>query len=302
MDTFNALPIFVAVIKHGGFSAASRVLGISKSAISKRITLLEQQLATRLIHRTTRKLSLTEAGERFYQHALQATICAQNAEDAVGELLEEPQGLLKIHVPMSFGMSQMSSLIAAFLKRYPNVSIEMLMDDQHIDIIKQGFDLSFRAGELADSSFIARPLAPLNSVICMAPSYAAKTTLQNPSDLKQEICLLHSYSSNAHLWEFSDNNQTLQIQVKGNFCVNNSHALKRAVIEQCGIARLPTYLVSDEIRSGKLIALFSQYTLPAKHLYALFPQRSYVPAKVRCFLDFSLEYFGEDIPYWDKGI
>lgn len=302
MDSFNAIPIFVAVAKHGSFTSAAGELGISKSAISKRITQLEDQLAARLIHRTTRKLSLTEAGERFYEHAIKATIAAQNAEDSVSELLGDPQGLLKVHVPMSFGMLHVAPLIPVFLKRYPKINIDLIMDDKIVDIVAQGFDLSLRAGDLPDSTLIARRLAPLKSVVCISPEYVTQTTLISPADLEKENCLLYSYSSNADHWEFSLNGKNERVNVKGNYRVNSSEALKKAILHGGGIGRLPSFVAGEYISTGKLIQVFSEYNMPEKTMYAVYPERNYVPAKVRFFLDFCIEYFGKDIPYWDKNL
>jgi len=300
MDSFNAIPIFVTVAKHGSFSAAARELGISKSAVSKRITQLEEQLAARLIHRTTRKLSLTEAGERFFEHALEAVIAAQNAEDSVSELLGEPQGLLKIQVPMSFGLLHVAPLIPTFLKRYPKIHIDLIMDDKVVDIVAQGFDLSIRAGTLPDSTLIARKLASLKSTVCCSPDYVTKTALTTPADLTKENCLLYSYSSNADHWEFILNEKTESIKVQGNYRVNSSEALKKAILQGAGIARLPSFIAGEYLRSGHLIQVLGDYTMPTKNIYAVYPERNYVPAKVRAFIDFSIEYFGKDIPYWDE--
>lgn len=300
LDSFNAIPVFVAVAEQGGFSAAARVLGISKSAISKRITLLESQLGARLFHRNTRQLSLTEAGERFYEHAVLATRAAQQAEDAMTELQGEPRGLLKINVPMSFGRLHIAPLIPQFLARYPHTRIDLVMDDRHLDLVGQGFDLAIRAGELPDSTLIARPLASLKSVICCAPSFVTHTALNTPADLAQENCILYSYSSNADCWQFTRSNETLQVNVSGNYRVNSSEALKAALIAGAGIGRLPTFVAYESLQKGELITLFSDYQLPEKMIHAVYPERSYVPAKVRAFLDFALEHFGLDDPYWDQ--
>jgi len=302
MDCFNALPIFVAVAKNAGFSAAARELGLSKSAVSKRITKLEAQLGTRLLHRTTRKLSLTEAGERFYQHALQATYAAQNAEDAVSELQGEPQGLLKINVPMTFGLLHIAPLIPMFLKRYPKVKIDLQMDDKAIDMIAEGFDLTIRTGVLADSTLIARELTQLRSTVCMSVDYRAHSPLLSPQDLSAENCLLYSYSTNADNWKFICNGETQQVKVAGNYRVNSSAALTQALLKGAGIGRLPTFVASKYLASGALVRVFADYQMPTATLYALYPERAYVPAKVRAFLEFSIENFGIDRPYWDENL
>ena len=164
MNAFGAIPVFVAVVENDGFSAASRALGISKSAVSKRINQLENHLGVRLLHRTTRKLSLTEAGERYFEHAAQALTAAGQAEDAVTELQGEPQGKLKISSPMSFGRLHVAPLIPTFMKRYPKIRIDLVMDDRNIDLVAEGFDVAIRSGDMPDSTLIARKLAPLRQV------------------------------------------------------------------------------------------------------------------------------------------
>ena len=302
MESFNAIPVFVAVARNQGFSAAAKQLNISKSAVSKRISQLETQLGVKLLHRSTRRLSLTEAGERFYSHALQAELAARQAEDAVAELQGEPRGQLRIQAPMSFGRLHIAPLIADFLQRYPKVEIDLVLDDKPLNIIEQGFDLAIRATKLPDSSLIARKFAPLHSVICMAPNYCSKTSLQSPEDLTDENCLLYSYAVQASQWQFSRNEQQMQVKVGGNYRVNNSEALQAAVLKGAGIARLPSFAVGEDIRQGRLIRLFSDYSMPTQNMYALFPERSYLPAKVRAFLDFAYEYLGTDKPYWDMEI
>lgn len=308
MENFNAIPIFVAVAQNASFSAAARELNISKSAVSKRITQLEAQLGMRLIHRTTRKLSLTEAGERYYEYSLQATRAAQQAEDAVSELQGEPRGLLRINAPMSFGRLHIAPLIPEFLQRYPQVHVDLVLDDNTLNIIEQGFDLAIRATQLPDSTLIARKLAPLRSVICAAPDYKFQTQLETPTDLADENCLLYSYSAEASHWEFTPEKaplqtlSALQVKVSGNYKVNNSEALLAAILLGAGIGRLPTFAAGEYIREGKLIQLFTDYHMPAKTMYAVYPERHYMPAKVRAFLDFANEKLGRDMPHWDANI
>jgi DNA-binding transcriptional LysR family regulator len=309
MESFNAIPIFIAVADNAGFSSAGRQLGISKSAVSKRITQLEDQLAARLFHRTTRKLSLTEAGERFYEYAAQANRSAQQAEDAVHELKGEPRGVLKIQLPMTLGQMHITPLIPLFLQRYPHLEIDLVMDDRHINLVEQGYDLAVRAGDMPDSNLIARPLAPLHSVVCASPEFLQAFEQQNeqaldrPPLLTKANCITYTYSSNANIWQFDSsqiNKPSHKIKVSGNYRVNNSAALKQALIAGIGIGRLPTYIVGDAIKRGELVALFQDYKMPNKSLYAVYPERQYLPTKVRAFLDFLIENLGQDIHYWDE--
>jgi len=303
VDHFNAIPYFIAVVDNKGFSPAAQALGISKSAISKRITQLEAYLGVRLLHRTTRKISLTEAGSRYYEYAAKASLEAQNAEDAVSQLQGEPQGKLKINAPMSFGLIHMAGLIPEFLLRYPKISIDLVMDDKAVDLVEHGFDVAIRNGELADSSLIARRLAPIHSIVCASPAYLANHGRpSSPNELSAHNCLLYSYSSNKDQWQFNKKEEQVCIHVEGNYRVNNSEALMQAVMKGLGIGRLPSFVAGDALRDGSLINLFPEYRMPAKKVYAIYPERHYLPAKVRAFLDFSIEYFGEDFPYWDEEL
>jgi len=301
MESFGAIPVFVTVVESGGFSPAAKLLGISKSAVSKRVTQLEEQMGVKLLHRTTRKLSLTEAGEHFFQHARIAHQAAKDAQDAVAQLQGEPQGRLRINTPMSFGRLHIAPLIPEFLKRYPKISIEMVMDDKVADLIGEGFDIAIRGGDLPDSSLIARKLAPLRNVLCASPEYIEKHG--RPIELSQladHNCLIFTYSKDIKEWLFIKDGQTQSVEVTGNYNVNNSEALREALLQGVGIGRLPTFVAGPDIKSGKLVSLFEEYQMPDKTIYAVFPERQYLPSKVRAFIDFAVEYLGGDNPYWDQ--
>ncbi|WP_250657733.1 LysR family transcriptional regulator [Alkalimarinus coralli] len=300
MEDFGAIPVFVEVVKCGGFSPAARSLGVSKSAVSKRIGILEQHLGVKLFHRTTRKLSLTEAGEHYYEHAVKAHKAARDAEDAVAQLQGEPQGRLRINTPMSFGRLHVAPFIPEFLKRYPKISIDMVMDDKVVDLVGSGFDLAIRAGDLPDSSLIARKLAPLNSVLCASPDYIAKYGFpESVDDLVNHNCLSFSYSRDIKEWTFIGDSESISVEVTGNYQVNNSEALREAILQDVGIGRLPTFVAGPDIKEGRLVRVFEHYRMPQTTIYAVFLERQYMPAKVRVFLDFLTEYFGEETPYWE---
>ena len=300
MEAFGTIPVFVAVVENGGFSAAARRLGISKSAVSKRINQLEAHLGVRLLHRTTRKLSLTEAGERYFEHAAQALTAAGQAEDAVTELQGEPQGNLKISSPMSFGRLHVAPLIPKLLQRYPKLQIDLVMDDRKVDLVAGGFDVAIRAGNLPASTLIARKLAPLRQVLCASPDYIDRYDRPGtPAELSSHNCLLYSYSSDANEWTLIGEGGPETVTVSGSYQVNNSEALLEALREGVGIGRLPTFVAGPDLKTGRLVKLFESYSLPDFTIYAVFPERQYLPAKVRAFLDFAIEYIGGDQPYWD---
>ncbi len=300
MEGFGAIPVFVAVVENSGFSAAARALGISKSAVSKRINKLEAQLGVRLLHRTTRKLSLTEAGERYFEHASRALAAARQAEDAVTELQGEPQGNLKISSPMSFGRLHVAPLIPKLLQRHPKLQIDLVMDDRKVDLVAGGFDVAIRAGNLPASTLIARKLAPLRQVLCASPDYIDRYGRPgSPAELSSHNCVLYSYSSDANEWTLIGESGPETVTVSGSYQVNNSEALLEALREGVGIGRLPTFVAGPDLKTGRLVKLFESYRIPEFTIYAVFPERQYLPAKVRAFLDFAIEYFGGDRPYWD---
>ncbi|MFT4607374.1 MAG: DNA-binding transcriptional LysR family regulator [Gammaproteobacteria bacterium] len=300
VDEFAAIPVFVAVIENGGFSAASRTLGVSKSAVSKRINQLESHLGVRLLHRTTRKLSLTEAGERYYEHASEALRAAGKAEDAVTELQGEPKGLLKLSCPMSFGRLHVAPLIPKFMQRYPKLQIDLVMDDKNIDLVAAGVDVAIRAGDMPNSTLIARKLAPLRQILCASPTYIERYGMPvTPSQLCEHNCILFSYSGDANQWTLNKGDQSEIVMVSGSYRVNNSEAILEALREGVGIGRLPTFVAGPDLKAGNLLRVLDSFNMPDHIFYAVFPEREYLPAKVRAFLDFTVEYFGGDQPYWD---
>lgn len=298
MESFGAIPVFVAVAESGSFSSAATKLGVSKSAVSKRITQLEDKLGVRLLYRTTRRLSLTEAGEHYYQNAVKALAYAGEAEDSVTKLQERPQGRLRISAPMSFGRLHVAPLIPSFMKRYPEIKIDLVMNDAVIDLIEGGFDIAIRGGDLPDSTLVARKLAPLRSVICASPEYIAQHPMPTtPSELSKHNCLLYTYSPNE--WSFSKDGETHTVHVSGNYQVNNGEAIREALLQGAGIGRIPTFIGGAEIKAGRLKVVLDDYRMPEKTLYALYPKRQHLPAKVRVFIDYILECCGSDAPYWE---
>ncbi|MCP3129517.1 LysR family transcriptional regulator [Shewanella sp. KJ2020] len=290
MEHFSALPIFVTVVECGSFSAAGQKLGLSKSAISKRITLLEQHLGIQLLQRTTRSLSLTDAGARYFEYVRPAVQLTQEGLDAISELQQTPRGNLRISVPMVFGRLYIAPLIAEFLRRYPDIQLQMQMDDKTTDLISGGLDLAIRIGELPDSSLIARKLAPCLSVICASPEYLTRHVApQTPQQLSQHNCLFYSYFQDGVEWTFHSPEGTQRIQPKGNYQVNNSDAIHQACLDGLGIANLPRFIAEPDLQTGRLQALLTDYPLPEHGIYAVYPQRKHLPTKVTVLIEFLME-------------
>lgn len=301
MQDISSIPVFVSVVEYGSFSSAAEKLNITKSAVSKRISGLEAQLGVKLLHRSTRQLSLTEAGERYFEHAILALRSAQDAEHAATELQKNPRGTLKMSSPMSFGRLHVAPLIPLFLKKYPQISIHLDMSDRQSDIIEEGFDIALRGGELFDSSLIARKLTPLHSVVCASKEYLMQHGIpETPQQLTSHNCILYTYQARVNEWTFLKDNKEETVRISGTYEVNNSEALLESLLHGIGIGRLPTFVAGQEISKGNLIPVLTDYKVPHKTLYAVFPERQYMPKKVRVFIEFLVENLGRDIPYWDN--
>ncbi|MEQ9146454.1 MAG: LysR family transcriptional regulator [Parvibaculaceae bacterium] len=296
----NALPILVEVVRNNSFSKAADQLGITKSKVSKNVAQLETSLGVKLLHRTTRRISLTEAGARFYEQALQGLSFIENAENAATELQQEPKGALKISAPMSFGQTHIAPLVPRFLKQYPDVSIDLVLSDEKQDLLEHGFDAAIRAGDLSDSSLVGRHLCPLRSVLCASPAYLkVHGEPRTPADLTTHNCLLYSYSVPVDEWVFQKAGKRSTVRVTGNYRVNNSEALRVSLLSGIGIGRLPTFVAAQDVKRGRLVPVLDSYEMKQTSLYALYPQKQFLPYKVRTFLDFIVTSLGGDTPYWD---
>ena len=302
MTEVAAIPVFVAVADTGGFAAAARQLGITKSAVSKRISALEGRLGTQLFHRSTRSISLTEAGQIYLAHAAQALGAARDAEDAVAALQGKPVGQLKISAPMSFGRLHVAPLVAGFLSNHPGVTLDLTVDDRVVDLVEAGYDMAIRAGVMPDSSLVARRLAPIHSVIVAAPAYLAKHgTPLRPEDLTAHNCLHYAYSRDPLEWVFHKPGGETRVRTRGSLRVNNSEVLCKALVDGLGVGRLPTFIAGSHIAEGSLVRLLPAHPLPEQALFAVFPERRHMPAKVRVFVGHLIDQIGSTIPYWDRN-
>ncbi|WP_298771121.1 LysR family transcriptional regulator [uncultured Shewanella sp.] len=287
MNTFAAIPVFVTVVEMGSFSKAAKRLGSSKSAVSKRITQLETSLGIRLLHRTTRRLSLTQAGQTYYDGVSEALALANDAKDAVTQQQTQPKGHLRINAPMAFGRLHLAPLIPQFLKDNPLISIEMIMDDKVLDMVEHQFDLAIRIGKLPDSSLIAKKLAPCYSILCASPQYLEQHGVPNtPKALLQHNCLFYSYFQAGSEWQFQGEGEKVSIQPKGNYQVNNSEALYQALLAGTGICQMPLFIVEQALKTGQLVPLLTEYSLPKHGIYAVYSTRRHIPSKVSTFINF----------------
>ncbi|MGD1879937.1 MAG: LysR family transcriptional regulator [Kiloniellaceae bacterium] len=302
MPRLDAMEVFAEVVDAEGFSAAARNLGLSKSAVSKQVGRLEDRLGVRLLNRTTRRLSLTEAGATFYAACRRVLDEAETAERAVANLSEAPRGLLKLNAPMSFGFLHLGHAIPGFRDRYPQITLEAAMNDRFVDLVEEGYDVALRIGDLADSSLLARRLAPCRAVLCASPDYLDRHGRpRRPEDLAGHHCLLYANQANPREWTLRGPAGPRAVKVDGPLVANNGDVLCGAAVGGMGITRLPTFIVGDHLRAGRLEVVLPGFPPPEQGIHAVYPHSRNLSVKVRVFVDFLAEYFGPE-PYWDEGL
>jgi DNA-binding transcriptional LysR family regulator len=303
LDRLTGLEIFVKVASSGSLSAAARAMGLSQTMVTKHVAALEARLGVKLFHRTTRRLSITEAGRNYLEVSERILAEIEAADASVAADRIEPRGLLRLNAPMAFGTRQIAPLLAEFTALNPRVTIELGLNDRLVDLAEEGWDLAIRIGNLRNSSLIARRIAPCRVVVCAAPSYLkARGTPQTVSSLAEHNCLGYTLSqTSVDRWVFGVRAE-VNVQVSGNLRANNGEALRTAAIAGQGIIYQPTFIVADELRAGTLVALnLDQPTVEFGGIYAVFLPDRHPPAKVRGFVDFIATSFAPDPP-WDRGL
>jgi len=299
MEKLDGLAVFARVVEAGTFSAAARQIGLSKSAVSKQVAGLEDRLGARLLNRTTRRLSLTEVGVDFYERCRRIITEVEEAELAVSRLHAEPRGLLRINAPMSFGFRHLAPALPDFMARYPEVTVDLALNDRMVDLIDEGYDIAVRIARLADSSLVARKLAPNRTVICAAPAYwRHHGRPDHPNDLKRHNCLVYTYMLSGNELTFAGPDGRVSVKVTGSLRANNGDALRAAALGGIGVLATPTFIVGEDLRAGRLETVLKDYEDSDQSVYAVYPHSRHLSAKVRAFVDFGVERFGPK-PYWD---
>ncbi|WP_420597795.1 LysR family transcriptional regulator [Neptuniibacter sp.] len=287
MNRLSEMQAFTESVGQGSFSAASRSLGMSPSAISKLVTRLEERLQVRLLNRTTRQISLTEAGQRFYVRCNEILNELEDAETEIVEYGELPQGVLRVNCSPGFAQHQVIPLLADFHAEYPGLQVELTLTGKTIDLIAEGVDLAIRLGELADSSLIASSLGRSDRIVCAAPMYLEKFgTPQTPQDLKAHNCLCLTSREEVNIWKFGSGDQQEAINVSGNFKTDNVNALYDYALAGGGILRLSGFMLNKAINAGQLVPLLSDYEAQPQWVNIVYPHRRFLPAKVRLFIEY----------------
>jgi DNA-binding transcriptional LysR family regulator len=290
---------FVRVVEAGSFVAGAQRLGLSPAMVSRHVQDLEQRLGTRLLNRTTRRLSLTEAGAAYFERSRQLLRDLEEMDLSVSRELQQPRGVLRVNAPVVFGTRHLSRLLAEYASRYPEVAIDLTLTDRFIDLVDEGADLAVRIGALSDSSLVARRLCPARLVLCAAPAYlGAHGVPESIGDLTQHNCLGYAYTRGGAEWEFPAESGPVIVPIHGTLRANHGEALLQAALDGMGIILSPTFIAGEALGDGRLQQVLPQARLVGLSVYAVFPSRKFLSAKVRTFVDFLAEKFGPE-PYWD---
>jgi DNA-binding transcriptional LysR family regulator len=293
MNDLSDVVVFVRVVETGSFTAAAAQLELSKAVVSKYVGRLEQRLGMRLLQRTTRRLTLTEAGEVLFSGASAALADFAATEAAVLELSGRPRGRLRVTAPSHFGEVHLAPLFAAFRRQHPDVQLDLDLDNRLVDLVAEGFDVGIRISSPSDSSLVARVLSRIRMVTVAAPAYLARHgTPQQPADLRGHECLTYSLDRTPSEWRYQlGPERPLGVRVHGGFRCNNDGALKRAALDGLGLLRFPELFVAEELRDGRLVAVLAGYEAQTLTLSAVFPTRHGLAPKVRAFVDFLADHF-----------
>jgi DNA-binding transcriptional LysR family regulator len=301
MQHLTDIAIFVKVVELASFTAAAEALETSQPVVSKAVTRLEEKLGARLLNRTTRRLSLTEAGSELYRRSAHALKEIENAEHEVARFQTEPRGTLRVSAPMSFSILHLGPFVHEFLQAHPGISVELHMTDQRVDLIEEGFDLAIRFGRLEDSNLVARKFTSCRQVLCASPAYLAKHgTPERPEDLLEHNCIVYSFMMTPREWRLSDaGGETHVVPVNGTLHSNNGLVNKAAAIAGTGIVLLPTFYIGEEVKAGVLKPVLCAFRPPEVSMYAVYPERRNLMPKVRTFIDALAERFGTNPPPWE---
>lgn len=299
MDRLKCMDIFVQVADIGNFSKVARETGLSTSVVSKYVATLEEQLGVRLLNRTTRSLSLTEIGTDYLGRCRQILDHVKDADQVATNQQIEPRGTLRLSAPMSFGILHLGSLIAQFIQAHPGIEIDLELNDRHVDIVNEGFDVVLRIGVLKDSTLIACKLAFIHRICCGSPDYFRKYgTPTHPKELASHKGLYYGHQGWIEDWNFIGPSGEFKSEAAVMIKSNNGDVLKAAAVSGAGLVNIPTFITWDEVKAGRLIPLFPEYSASEMSLYAIYPSTHNLSGKVRVFIDFLSNSFGPE-PYWD---
>ncbi len=301
MDKLQAMQLFVRVVDAGSYTAAADQMEISRALASKLVQSLEDQLGVRLLHRTTRKLSLTEAGERYYQRVSEILGSLNEAEALAAEFQADPRGRLRVSAPMSFAIHHLGAAVAEFQQRHPRIELELTLNDRQVDLVEEGFDMAVRIAKLADSSLVARRIAPCRMLLVASPDYLRRAgEPQHPQDLVAHNYLSYTLAARRDEIVLVNGAERETVNLNGSLRVNNGDVIASAAAAGLGFCISPSFLVWQRLQRGELVQLLPQWQIPEIAVHAVYPAGRTLPAKTRSFIDYLVERFGPE-PYWDQA-
>lgn len=299
MSHLADMEIFARVVATGNMSAAARELGLSPAVISKRLSRLEERLGTRLLQRTTRQVAMTEAGQGYHERILAILASIEEAENFVTRRSSDARGTLKISVPTTFGRMHIAPYLVPFMRKNPELTVNMMLSDELVDIVGEGYDLAIRIAELSDSSLVAKRLAPVRRILVASPAYLQEHgTPTKITDLDDHICLS---PHNNEPWRLEGPEGAVTLRPVGPIQTNSSEVIREAVLAGMGIAQRSTWDIGPELSQGKLVHILPEYAASSNlAIHAVYPSRQFLPAKTRFFIDYLSSLYGPT-PYWESG-
>ena len=293
MDKFESLRAFTQVVTSGGFAAAARKMGLSRSAVNKLVINLEDELGVQLLHRTTRRVSPTATGLAFYERCVSILADLEDAELAVTQLHQEPKGTLRVNAPMSFGTLHLGPVVADFISQYPDLRVQLTLEDRFVDPREEGFDITIRISALPESpNLIVHPIASANRVLCAAAAYLDRRGAPiHPNDLKAHSCLHYGHLANKSQWTLWGPDGEHTIAIQGVLCSNNGKVLKDAAVKGLGITLLPTFIVGENLKQGALQIVLPDYQPRELSLCVIYPVNRHLSTKIQLFTKFLRDRF-----------
>jgi DNA-binding transcriptional LysR family regulator len=302
IDVLTGMRVFTHVVDAGSFAKAADKLDLSRGMTSRYVAQIEAHLGVRLLNRTTRRLSLTETGNDYYQRATQVLALVDEAEHAAAQEATQPSGTLRINTSVAFGSRHAGAAISGYLQRYPEVRIDLTLNDRVVDLVEEGFDVAVRIARKVDPGLVARPITRARMVACASPEYVRRHGMpKSPADLARHNCLTYAYAGLQNEWHFTRRKREETVKVGGNLHGNNGDILSHAAADGLGVIVQPTFLVYELLHARKLVRVLEGWEADDLTIFAVYPSRQFLPPKVRTFIDFMVERFGDN-PYWDRGI
>jgi DNA-binding transcriptional LysR family regulator len=290
MANFIDIPVFLTVVEENSFTRAAEKLGLTNSAVSKRVSNLEKHLNVKLLIRTTRRIELTEAGERYIEYARHAHRAIEEAEYAATENENMPNGLLRVSAPVTFGNIVLANLLPAFLKKYPQLKVEVDLSDVFSKVNIENFDLMLTSAHFINSSYSATTISVSETKVIASPEFISLYgTPDTPEDLVNFNCLLPSTHQIPDQWVFAKDEDEIKVKVSGNVKINNPLAVKNLTLNSVGISCLGMNIIEEDIEKGNLVTLLNDYKIPPRTFRAIYPEKNYIPAKVKSFIDFLVD-------------